>query len=266
MPSEGYIGFPAPLLGNEHLRLRVHHFNAGVLVLEKPVGVTAEAHPWYPHVPKLSQALRLQTHVDKPELRKYAIEQLKAVFFLEPELSGAAMFSTNQDTTAHLRNLFGSNAIGFSFTLVTEHRADLAHELCCDLPIASHQTLSRALISHKTGKKCETHFKLQQRLGNFSIWKAHSTFLRPHQIRLHAHEVGLAVLGERVYRSVNVPSLKQLKRGGRRTELETPLYAGVCAHLDCLEWHNRKGDVCLVSIPKPRKLSVLLKQMQKYLY
>lgn len=258
------IGFPAPLLGNLNLRLQVYYFEPGLLLIEKPAGVTSEVHPWYPNTPVLVEGLRRQVQLEKPELDKYHIEQLRSVYFLESEVSGAALFATTRDAAVRIRNLFGSNLIRFQFLLLVEHRVALDDFIVCDLPLAPHVTFTRSVVSHKSGKKSETHFRLRERFERYSVWEAHTYYLRPHQIRIHAHEVGLAVLGEHIYREVGVPSLNQLKGVGRGFELEKPLYESVCIHLECLNWNNDKNDTISIRIPEPKRLTVLLKHLRRY--
>lgn len=264
MRVHDFIGFPAPLLGQQNVRLQVYHAQPGFMVVEKPVGVISEIHPWYPSTPVLVEGLRHQANHHKPELEKYQIEQLRSVYFLESEVSGAALLATTRDSAADMRNWYGSYLISFRFSLLVEGATVSDDSIFCDLPLAPHASRAQGCVSHKTGKKCATQFRLRQQLGRYALWEAETSFFRPHQIRIHADEVGLGVVGENIYRNVSVPSLNQLRGCRQRPELDKPLYHGVCIHLESLSWTTGEGDGCYVNISAPRRWSVLYKHLTRY--
>lgn len=257
------IGFPAPLLGEENLRLKVFHAEEAVVVLEKPVGVVSDAHPWYPEVPSVIHALREQAEKGKPELAALQIESLQSVFFLEKEISGAMLIATNEKTATSMRNLFGSRQIEFTFNFIAKARVADCKSMDCELPLAMDESQFKSFVSHRRGKKSATHFQLKEDLGAYQLWEAKAHYLRPHQIRLHAFESGFEMSGETLYGEVAPIFLSGLKKRYRPMGEEKPIYENLCLNLSKIAWDT--GGVRIeVPIDMPRKFAVLLKQLRKY--
>lgn len=57
------------------------------------------------------------------------------------------------------------------------------------------------------GKDAETHFLRIKRTPFFELWEARPTTGRAHQIRIHAREIGLAILGDTTYSGTTFPHL-----------------------------------------------------------
>lgn len=261
--QDRYIGFPPPLLGEKPQRLRVLGAEPGQwLALEKPAMSLIEPHRWHPHVPALVPGLKAQADAGKPELEPYGITELKSVYTLDPWTTGAAVMALSAAAAKAMRDAYGSGQWQFRFQFLAKaSRGDL--ERICELPIAVHRTQARALISHETGKKCRTVFRQLEQLGDYAWWEAESTYLRMHQIRLHACEVGLPIVGDRLYRGPKPIMLSNLKRGYRKRGEETPLYEGLCLHLSELQARLGEGELRVAS-RLPKGFAVLSKRLRQH--
>jgi 23S rRNA-/tRNA-specific pseudouridylate synthase len=259
-----HIGFPSPLLGPDPIRLPVVHDDGERIALAKPPAVLVQQDSWYPRLPVLVEAIRYQAAQGKPEFVKMGIGPagLWAVTDLDAECAGPLLMARSREVAEDLRNKFGSGAFQFTFEFVTEAASAATEPVTCDLPLARHERLPRMLVSHTTGKLAQTAFKMQERVGAYSLCTAQTQFPRRHQILLHASESGLPVLGDRLYAKSAPIMLSRLKRDYqfREDRDERPLYDGPAYFLKEI----RVDEDCLISMPPPPRWQALLKQLGKY--
>lgn len=241
-----FIGFAPPLLGAEPVRLPVLGHGQGLLALNLPGGIAADADPLNASgTPLVVQGLREQVATGKPELMRLGIGAAQSIFNLEPEMSGIALFGVNKQGVEFWRNAYGSELLRLRFLLFCERAPDLPDSLECTLPIARHREEAQMLVSHKSGKKTFTTFRrlavTQQPTGRHNplfdkeLWEASCTYLRPHQVRLHAHEIGLRICGESLYAKVPSFYLSELKGLRRPLAGERVLWAAPMVHLGGIE-------------------------------
>lgn len=244
--KQTFIGFAPPLLGPEPVRLPVVAAAEGLLALNLPGGLAADADPLNPQgAPLVAQALREQLAAGKPELARLGLKSVQSVFNLEPEMSGLALYAMSRRAAELWRNAYGSELLRLRFLLICERTPDLPDTLDCDLPIARHRDGGQMLVSHKSGKKTFTSFRRlavakmpkgrHNPLFEKELWEATATYMRPHQIRLHAHELGLRVCGEGHYAQVPSFYLSELKGLRRRLDGEALLWTQPMIHLAGVE-------------------------------
>ena len=69
-----------------------------------------------------------------------------------------------------------------------------------DAPIGRHPTERKKMASGvKNGKRAVTHYRVLQRMGNFTLIEAQLETGRTHQIRVHMTYIGHPLLGDLVY-------------------------------------------------------------------
>lgn len=257
--KQTFIGFAPPLLGAQPVRLPVLGLGGGLLALNLPGGLAADADPLNPPaVPLVAQALREQLAAGKPELARLGVRQVQSVFHLEPEMSGIALYAVEKEAAEVWRNAYGSALLRFRFVLICERAAHLPDALECSLPLARHKAGGSMLVSHKSGKKTATRFRRlavakaptgkANPLFDKELWAAETAYLRPHQIRLHAHESGLRVCGESLYAQVPSFYLSELKGLRRRLADEVPLWSGPMVHLASV-WAEPAAAASLPPLP-----------------
>ena len=210
------IGFPAPLLGERPLRTPVLFRAPGAAAVLKPPGVAWDDHPWNAGAPHLMGAWREQLAAGKPELFALGISRPASVHYIEPEVSGVGLVADRDSEALDVwRNAFGSERLSFVYRLLA-FTADAPEEGGeCPLPVATHRSEPRALVSHATGKKSLTTFRVVERLGKWTLWEAVTRLPRPHQVRLHASEAGIRIVGEKLYGESGDIRLSELRRKGR---------------------------------------------------
>jgi 23S rRNA-/tRNA-specific pseudouridylate synthase len=257
------VGFPAPLLGDEPVRLPVLYQNGSLIAVMKPAGVLVQVDPWYPKLPVLVEAIRYQAMHEKPEFLRMGIssEGLWAITDLDPECAGPVLFSSDREKAEEMKNQFGSDAFLMEYEFLST-AGPTKGSAECELPLARHRHRPAMLVSHTTGKKCRTEFALNTLVGNYTLWTAKTSFSRRHQIPLHAAESGIPILGDRNYGRSSPLLLSKLKkdyrpRGDRE---ERPLFGGPACYLRAL----KLPDGTVVNGPAPPRWSSSIRQLIKY--
>jgi 23S rRNA pseudouridine955/2504/2580 synthase len=142
-------------------------------------------------------------------------------------------------------------------------------EIVCELPLAPHATEPRMIVSNTTGKKTTTTFRLEKRFRGYAVWTATTTFDRLHQIRIHAAESALPIVGESRYAKTAPIYLSEIKRNyrpaGDGTRIEPPLYGELCLHLARIAFPGADGRPVVVEAPLPKPFAVLLKKLAEHL-
>ena len=191
------IGFPPSLLGESAWRLPVIAKAESFFAVWKPRGIAPKAHPWYEGLPDLESAVAQQVDAGKRELvEALGVHWAKVTHGFDREAEGAVLFASQPEAAAAIKNLIGSGGLEFVFHFVSYPTAPGGDEFSCDLPVAAHFNEKRGFVSHRHGKKANTHFRKIKDLGGFALWEATTDYPRMHQIRLHAAEMGIPLLGD----------------------------------------------------------------------
>ena len=200
------IGFPPPLLGEKPFRLPVIAETADWLALEKPPGVGTRAYPWDTE-PDMDAALNTQLQEGKPELLRRGASLFGSVYYLDPAITGVAVFAKHREALADLRNHFGSGDCRFRFQFISAaHPTGSEASLRADAPLLQHNVKPKMIPSTAKGKKAFTEFKrIAESSKGWALWEASVDFFRPHQIRAHAAVHEIPVLGDALYGGAEAP-------------------------------------------------------------
>ena len=222
--KQNSIGFPPGLLGDAPLRMPVIGEADGWIAVEKPAGVGLREYPWDAGIPDMDTGLNKQLQAEKPELVKRGATLFGSAYYLDPAISGVALFAKNRESLAELR---------YRFLFVTKaSAAEGAREIVADAPLLPHNTKPKMIPSTAKGKKATTAFKLlsESELG-WALWEAATSFLRPHQVRAHAAVHELPVLGDELYGGPEAPLLSELLPNKRTSGIRYPVFSDLALHL-----------------------------------
>ena len=254
------IGFPPPLLGDQPQRLDLLASTVTWLALNKPAGVGTRAYPW-DEVPDLDGALNVQLESGKPELQRTGAELFGSVYYLDPEISGVAVFAKDRASLADLRNYFGSGECRCIFHFLAARNEEVATGFDADAPLLPHNVKPKMIPSPAKGKKSFTAFKrLAESESGWSLWEASTAFFRPHQVRAHAATHGIPVLGDALYNGPEAPTMRQLQPRARRSDLDSALFGGLAIHLSRVEIPVEGGTTAITS-PFPKPFRLILKRL-----
>jgi len=182
------------------MRLPTAMVSDGLIAILLPGGLLSEADPLYTGQPSVIAGIQSQLRAGKPELKRLGFEVALAINFLERETSGVFLVGLTRAAVKHWRDALGSLQLRFTYEFLARVNTGLEDIVICDLPLARHQHQPRMIVSHRTGKKCQTRFRRLARSGEIELWRGETKFPRPHQIRLHAMECRLELPGETLYR------------------------------------------------------------------
>lgn len=259
------ITFPPGILTPEPLRLPVLAQGEGWFAIGKPAGLLLAADVFHAEdAPSIVGAIHAAALAGKPQLAALGISGCARVHTLDAELSGAALLASTEEVAALLRNHIGSARWEFVHDLVTE-AFDGPGEIVCELPLVRHETEPEMIVSHRAGKRCRTTFTLKERLGRYARWEAHTLENRPHQIRVHAAESGLRIVGEMHYARVRRVFLSSLKRGYRAgRDEERPLHRDIALHLRVVRALAGSRPAVSAEMPLPKTFTALIRRLGEY--
>ena len=259
-----FISFPERYLGERSVKFPLLVDHPGYFAINKPAGLACFRHEWNAGKPDVSMALRRELLNEKPQLKALGVEGLFRVFKLDAELSGVLLYAKTEDWEEKLRNAFGSRQIVFRYHFLASTEVE-ERALICDLPIAAHSNGKQMLVSHKTGKKCETRFQYLRSFGRYQLWEAKTRDMRVHQVRIHAAERGLNIVGEAEYAKGDRILLSMIKKGFRRgNSPENPIYDALCVHLVSVEFEIPDEPCPGAQAPLPKGFKTLLKKLDQF--
>lgn len=262
------LTFPPETLGAGPTILPVLFRGNGLVVLGKASGIPIDEHPWNEGKPTLCAALRTRIAEKSENALKLGLARPAAVVLTDADISGCVLLADREGRALdNWRNIAGSGQLRFVFRFLAKplSGASISEDFCCRLPVAAHFSEARTLISHKTGKKSETHFIKEEKFGEYELWRAETAFPRLHQVRLHAQESGIPVVGDSLYGSVPAVLNAYFGKKGRLNKGEVrPIYAAPCIHLSCVEVLKSEfsGGIELRNAPLPDGFSALLKKFR----
>ncbi len=265
LPSK--IGFPESVLLDAPVRVDVLVASKGKFaIINKPADVLFDSYLGAPKERTMMLAMRQQQ--GKGELERLGVEAPFAINQLDFEYSGASIFAMNKDVANDMRNAMWSGFFEFEFYVLTRAHRKNEEFFEVDLPILMHEERPVWIVSHRFGKKAKTSFKLLASSGDYQLWSAKANTVRPHQIRVHAAEVGLDIIGEWIYSKTPYIFLSKLKgeyKLGKDAQ-EKALYPHLAVHLASVKFNGKDfgfediGEVH-AKAPLPKGFKALLKKL-----
>lgn len=261
MPSK--LGFPAPLLAEVAMRLQVYAYGEGWIAVEKPAGVLIDPPQGQPDSRCLTAAIRDQLRQEKPEMQRLQAECVRSVFPLDAEIAGCALLALTPSAVTDLRNAFGSHQLRFRLGMVSSTSPSSGEDqLRCEVPVAQNSQTGATFLSAARGKRACTDFVRVSQAGRFTVWSALTDYLRPEQVRLHAAEMGIAVLGDLAHQGAATPTAAQLHQRRFWKGEDTVYYAAPMIWLEEVECVVAGGvrGLTRIGLPRPRGVEVFLKK------
>lgn len=254
MSSKIKIGFPPNTICSDAVRLDVLASEKNHAVVNKPAGILLDSYLGSPKMKSVILAIRERP--DKPEFQRLGFESPYAINQVDYEISGASIIACNKDVANEMRNAMWSETMEFEYLLLAKNAGQKDETFTIDLPILKHEDRNVWIVSHRFGKKAKTQFQILETSGQYQLWKATTRSVRPHQIRVHAREGKLNVVGENIYSRTPLIYLSRLKNDDykidRTLEEEQPLYQHIYIHL---------AKVDNVSAPLPKGFATTLKRL-----
>lgn len=262
---DNFLSFPADTLQPEPVKLPFVGRGAAWFAVVKPAGIAWRPDAWIPRPTDVVREVRNQLRAGKPQLARIGIDGIHGIAGPDLVASGLVLCARTDAEADRLNNALGSEQIELTYTFLTRSRI-VDDAVTCDLPLAPHPTEPRMVVSHAHGKKTVTRFRHVKRWRGFGLWTATTTFDRMHQLRVHAVEVGLPIIGESRYGAVPSVYLSEVKKDYRTTTWrpELPLYGELCLHLSQITFPDADGTRRTLEAPLPKPFAVLLKRLDEH--
>lgn len=258
--TSDYLGFPEPLLGPITWRVPVLAKGEGWIVLFKPPGCLAGPDSRLPDYASIAAGWEIQQKQEKPEIQATGLSSVKPVYWVDPEIHGPVLLAEPGPALEALRNTCGSDQMTFRFEFLSTDGGGVEDEFEVDLPIQVNEE-TEVRVTHRHGKKCLTRFKRLQKWGRMSLWQATTHYPRPFQVRTHAWESRLRMVGEKRVGNVGELYLSQLKNHYSTKEEERPLWPGLAMRLAEVSWADN-NVVC----PPVAPWTATLRNLERYGY
>lgn len=129
------------------------------------------------------------------EIIELEVEQkLYVVHRLDKGTSGALVFATSSEVAAALTELFTQHQVQKRYVFLTDKERPQTHYQHSSFI----QKEKNVFVSQQDRESnSSTNFKFIKSLGSFFLWEAIPLTGKPHQIRLHAQDLGMPLLGDR---------------------------------------------------------------------
>jgi 23S rRNA pseudouridine1911/1915/1917 synthase len=219
-----FIPPPQPLdLQPEAIPLDILYEDDSLIIINKPAGLVVHPSPGHPSG-TLVNALLYHCHnlagiggVQRPGI----------VHRLDKDTTGAIVVAKTDFAHQHLQaQIKAKTAIREYLGIV--YGSPHHNEGRIDLPIGRHpidRQKMAVIPTEKGGRNAVTHWKVKERLGNYSVINFRLETGRTHQIRVHSSSIGHPIVGDPLYssnRSVGVNLSGQALHAWKLT-LEHPL-------------------------------------------
>jgi 23S rRNA pseudouridine1911/1915/1917 synthase len=239
-----------------------------LLALDKPSGLLTSPDRYDPARPNLMKLLHAGIAAQKPWARDRNLTYLSNAHRLDFETSGIILLAKTKPVLVALADLFGSEKPRKHY-LALASGAPSADQFEVDAPLGAHPVkLGMMRVDRKNGKKSKTRFEVLENFERFGyvLLKCEPLTGRTHQIRVHAADAGLKIVGDTLYggKALWLSRLKMdyhLKPGRE----ERPLISRVALHAERLELqHPIGGQSLAISSLWPHDFAVGIKYLRKF--
>ena len=225
-----------------------------ILVVNKPAKLLTLPDRYRAHFPNLKAIFE----------KKYG--KIFILHRLDKETSGIIIFAKNKEAHRHLSLQFENRTVVKKYRVLVNGRMEKdADEI--DKPIAPNLAKAGQMKIAKNGKQAITHYKVIERLNNFTYAEAEIKTGRTHQIRVHFMSIGHPLAIDAIYGKREAFFLSEIKRHkykpNRKSRVENPLMDRVSLHSAALTiQHPVTQEIMTFEAELPKDFRAMLRQLK----
>ena len=179
----------------EHIPLDVLFEDGELLIVNKPAGTLVNALLWHCQTPSGTSTLSGIGGTQRPGI----------VHRLDKDTTGAIAIAKTDRAHLHLQQQFHAKTARREYWGVV-YGAPKTEQGTIEAPIGRHRVDRQRMAivpEAEGGRRAVTHWRIQERLGNYTWMNFELETGRTHQIRVHTAHLGLPIVGDPLYSSAH---------------------------------------------------------------
>lgn len=154
---------------------------AGCIFVDKTSGLNT-------HSPEFGQRGCVEIYEEELDRKLYVVHRL------DKATSGALVFATSSEQAAEISRLFEQHLVDKKYLFLTDKKTDKKEFIYHSF---IEKVKNEFVSSMSETPNSKTSFRHLQDVGPYSLWEAIPHSGKPHQIRLHAQDNGIPILGDK---------------------------------------------------------------------